>query len=60
MKNSLKIRNCKQQSYLYYYIVANAGQSTTQYASKLKVIITDYLEWPKIYPGKIRLLIHVY
>ena len=38
MKNSLKIRTFKPQMNLYYYMVANAGQSTPQCVSKLMVL----------------------
>ena len=58
MENSLKIRNFKAKSNLYYYMVANAGHSTPQCVRKSMVIIQGYLEWPHIYHGKIRSLIH--
>ena len=60
MENSLKIRTFKQQSNLYYYIVANARQSTPQYVSKSMVFIPGTLEWAYIYHVNTRLLIYNY
>ena len=58
MENSLKKEPSKLQSNPYYYMLANAGQSTPQCVSKYMVVIPSYLEWPQIYQGKIRSPIH--
>ena len=38
-------------------MVANADKSTQQCVRKLMVVIQGFLEWPKIYHGKIKSLI---